>query len=71
MAPTVVANQLYSLVAEEKAIGDAIFMLGKAKESGRITTAVFVKMVRSLSREWYLKKALVQKIAKGMDLVQS
>ncbi|KAJ3463847.1 hypothetical protein MRS44_008633 [Fusarium solani] len=68
VAPTVVANQLYTLVAEERALGDAIFMLGRAVERGRITPAVFAKMTRSLAREWYLKKALVRKIGQGMGL---
>lgn len=68
VAPTVVANQLYNLVAEERALGDAIFMLGRAVERGRISPAVFAKMTRSLAREWYLKKALVRKIGEGMGL---
>lgn len=68
VAPTVVSNQLYALVAEERALGDAIFMLGRAVERGRISPAVFAKMTRSLSREWYLKKALVRKIGQGMGL---
>lgn len=68
VAPTVVANQLYTLVAEERALGDAIFMLGRAVERGRISPAVFAKMTRSLAREWYLKKALVRKIGQGMGL---
>jgi ESCRT-I complex subunit TSG101 len=68
VAPTVVANQLYALVAEERALGDAIFMLGRAVERGRISPAVFAKMTRSLAREWYLKKALVRKIGLGMGL---
>ncbi|PHH59844.1 hypothetical protein CDD81_2451 [Ophiocordyceps australis] len=68
VAPTVVSNQLYALVAEERALGDAIFMLGRAVEKGRISPAVFAKMTRTLAREWYLKKALVRKIAQGMGL---
>lgn len=68
VAPTVVANQLYTLVAEERAIGDAIFMLGRAVERGRISPAVFAKTTRSLAREWYLKKALIRKVATGMGL---
>ncbi|WYZ41942.1 hypothetical protein EsH8_V_000837 [Colletotrichum jinshuiense] len=68
VAPTVVANQLYALVAEEKAIGDAIFVLGRSVERGRISPTVFAKTTRSLAREWYLKKALVRKIGKGMGL---
>lgn len=68
VAPTVVSNQLYTLVAEERALGDAIFMLGRAVERGRISPTVFAKMTRSLAREWYLKKALVRKIGEGMGL---
>ncbi|KAM3510493.1 hypothetical protein MY11210_005843 [Beauveria gryllotalpidicola] len=68
VAPTLVANQLYSLVAEERALGDAIFMLGRAVERGKIPPAVFAKTTRSLAREWYLKKALARKIAQGMGM---
>lgn len=68
VAPTVVANQLYALVAEERAIGDAIFVLGRAVERGRVSPQVFAKTTRSLAREWYLKKALVRKIGRGMGL---
>lgn len=68
VAPTVVANQLYALVAEERAIADVIFVLGRAVERGRISPAVFAKTTRSLAREWYLKKALVKKIGQGMGL---
>ncbi|EFX03900.1 endosomal sorting complex protein [Grosmannia clavigera kw1407] len=68
VAPTVVAGQLYDLVAEERALADSVFMLGRAVEHGRISPAVFAKMTRSLAREWYLKKALVRKVARGMGL---
>ncbi|KAK4096337.1 UEV-domain-containing protein [Parathielavia hyrcaniae] len=68
VAPTVVGNQLYDLVAEERALADAIFMLGRAVERGRIAPQTFAKMTRGLAREWYLKKALVKKIGKGMGL---
>jgi len=68
VAPTVVGNQLYSLVTEERALGDAIFVLGRAKERGRVETGVFVRQTRSLAREWFLKKVLVGKIAQGMGL---
>ncbi|KAI1086458.1 UEV-domain-containing protein [Rostrohypoxylon terebratum] len=69
VAPTVAANQLYDVVAEERALGDAIFVLGRAVERGRISPAVFAKTTRSLAREWFLKKALARKIGRGMGLV--
>ncbi|KAI0109329.1 UEV-domain-containing protein [Hypoxylon sp. NC0597] len=68
VAPTVVANQLYDVVAEERALGDAIFVLGRAVERGRISPAVFAKTTRSLAREWFLKKAHAKKIGRGMGL---
>lgn len=71
VAPNVVSNQLYDLVSEERSLGDALFALARAVEKGRISPVVFVKMTRSLSREWYLKKALVQKIGLGMGLITS
>ncbi|KAI6249729.1 hypothetical protein HI914_01141 [Erysiphe necator] len=69
VAPHVVGNQLYELVSEERSLGDALFVLARSVEKGRISPAVFVKMTRSLSREWYLKKALVRKIGLGMGLI--
>lgn len=68
VAPTVVGNQLYELVSEERSLGDALFVLGRAVERGRISPSVFAKMTRTLAREWYLKKALAKKIGRGMGL---
>jgi ESCRT-I complex subunit TSG101 len=68
VAPTVVGNQLYDLVSEERSLGDALFILGRAVEKGRISPAVFAKTTRGLAGEWYLKKALVRKIGRGMGL---
>jgi len=68
VAPTAVANQLYDLVAEERALGDTIFVLGRAVEKGRVSPQTFVKVTRGLAREWWLKKVLVRKCARGMGL---
>lgn len=68
VAPTVVGNQLYDLVAEERSLNDALFMLGRAVERGRISPQVFTKMTRSLARELFLKKMLVREIGLGMGL---
>ncbi|KAF1349414.1 UEV-domain-containing protein [Lizonia empirigonia] len=68
VAPTVVGQQLYTLAAEERGIADALFVLARALDKGRITADVFVKQTRSLAREQFLKKALIKKIAKGMAL---
>ncbi|KAG4026070.1 hypothetical protein MFRU_045g00150 [Monilinia fructicola] len=68
VAPTVVGNQLYELVCEERSLSDAIDILGKAVERGRISGPTFAKMTRGLAREWFLKKALIKKIGRGMGL---
>lgn len=44
VAPTVVGQQLYTLAAEERGIADALFILGRALDKGRITADVFVKV---------------------------
>ncbi|KKA28020.1 hypothetical protein TD95_003704 [Thielaviopsis punctulata] len=68
VAPTVVGNQLYTVVAEERALNDAIFVLGRALERGRISPAVFAKTTRGLARDLFMRRALAHKIAKGMGL---
>jgi len=71
VVPTVVGGQLYELACEERAVGDAMFVLGRALERERIGVDVFLKQTRSLAREQFLKKALIKKIAKGMGLLES
>jgi ESCRT-I complex subunit TSG101 len=68
VAPTVVGEQLYQLVAEERSISDAMFLLARALDNGRVGADVFVKQTRNLAREQFLKKALINKISEGMGL---
>jgi ESCRT-I complex subunit TSG101 len=44
VAPTLVGGQLYTLAAEEKGIADALFVLGRALDKGRVGADVFVKV---------------------------
>jgi ESCRT-I complex subunit TSG101 len=44
VAPTMVGGQLYTLAAEEKGIADALFVLGRALDKGRVSADVFVKV---------------------------
>lgn len=44
VAGSVVETQLYELVAEEVAIEDTIYVLGKALDRERITLEVFLKV---------------------------
>jgi ESCRT-I complex subunit TSG101 len=51
VAPTVVGGQLYGLAAEEKGIADALFVLGRALDAGRVGAEVFVKVSAHLRVE--------------------
>lgn len=44
VAPTVVGGQMYTVVAEERALGECIFVLGRGVERGRVGVEVFVKV---------------------------
>lgn len=68
VAPTVVGGQLYELVAEERAVEEARWVLGRALDNGKIGVAEWMRASRSLAREGFLKKALIKKVAKGMGL---
>ncbi|KAI9835039.1 MAG: hypothetical protein M1819_002591 [Sarea resinae] len=71
VAPTIVGGQLYELCAEEGALADAMFVLGRGLDRGRVPCETFVKQTRSLAREQFLKKALIKKISQGMGLVET
>ncbi|KAK8154553.1 ESCRT-I component [Phyllosticta citrichinensis] len=68
VAPTVAASQLWRLVAEERACGEAVHVLGKALDQGRVGADVFAKQVRAIAREAFLKKVVIRKIARGLGL---
>lgn len=61
-AETVVYNQLYKVGAEIKALDDTIAAITKLHDKGTIATGCFVKNVRSLARERYMKSRLADKI---------
>lgn len=52
VAPTVVAEQLYQSVAEEKAIEDSRAVLGKALDKGRIGGGVWAKVSVLSYTDW-------------------
>ncbi|KAL4866765.1 UEV domain-containing protein [Aspergillus spectabilis] len=68
VAPTVVGKQLYDLVAEERGIQQAIYALQAALVKGVISVETWSRHTRGLAREAFLKRALIQKIGKGMGL---
>ncbi|CAH8490501.1 unnamed protein product, partial [Dicrocoelium dendriticum] len=53
-------RQLVSSFAEEQAIEDAIYFLGKALGKGALELDVFLKKVRELSRRQFMLRATVQ-----------
>lgn len=69
VAPTMVANQLWTLCAEEAACREAMYVLQKANDRGRVTGDVFIRQMRALGRECFTKMALSRKIATGMGLI--
>ena len=68
VAPTVAAQQLWNLCADEVAIKEAMYCLQRAVGAGRVGSAEFVRLTRSLARECFLKMALARKVATGLGL---
>ncbi|KAK9460966.1 UEV domain-containing protein [Lipomyces oligophaga] len=67
-AEAAVFNQVYELAADDLAINDTIYVLGKALDRERISLDIFLKHTRTLAREQFLKRALVKKIAASTGL---
>ncbi|RUS14556.1 UEV domain-containing protein [Endogone sp. FLAS-F59071] len=65
---SVVYNQLFDLVAEDNTIEDTIYYLGKALNSERMDLSTFMKSVRTLSRDQFLKRALIKKVREQAGL---
>ncbi|KAF2153835.1 UEV-domain-containing protein [Myriangium duriaei CBS 260.36] len=68
VAPTVAAQQLWNLCAEEVAIKEAMYCLQRAVGAGRVSSVDFVRLTRSLARECFLKMALARKVSRGLGL---
>ena len=68
VAPTVVGEQLYKLVAEERACVDVRGMLGRALDKGRIGSEDWVKRARGLGREEFLNRVTIKKCVRGLGL---
>ncbi|KAI7619521.1 hypothetical protein KC343_g8693 [Hortaea werneckii] len=66
--PTLVANQLWTLCAEEASCREAMYVLQQAVDRGRVGGREFVRVMRGLGREAFLKKALARKCARGLGL---
>ncbi|GMK58814.1 hypothetical protein CspeluHIS016_0602560 [Cutaneotrichosporon spelunceum] len=63
---SIVHNQLVDLVAEDNALSDTMYHLTRALDAERIDLDRYLKAVRSLAREQYMKRALIERIQEGM-----
>lgn len=63
-----VAQQLWTLCAEEAACKEAMYVLQKAVDRGRVGGEGFVRQMRSLGRERFLKMVVARKCARGLGL---
>ncbi|WOO85279.1 Tumor susceptibility protein [Vanrija pseudolonga] len=63
---SIVHNQLIDLVAEDNALEDTIYHLTRALDAERIDLDRYLKAVRSLAREQYMKRALIERILQGL-----
>lgn len=53
-------------MAEDNALSDTIYHLTRALDAERIDLDRYLKAVRQLAREQYMKRALIEKILNGM-----
>ena len=68
VAPTMVAQQLWTVCSEEAGCKEAMYVLQKALDRGRITGPDFVRQMRSLGREAFGKMVVARKAGRGMGL---
>lgn len=59
-------HRLIDLVAEDNAIEDTLYHLGRALHAEVIDLDRFLKQTRYLAREQFMRRALAQKISAGM-----
>ncbi|TPX57578.1 hypothetical protein PhCBS80983_g03754 [Powellomyces hirtus] len=64
----ILSGALFDLVAQDHAIDDTLYYLGKALDAEKIDGAVYMKNVRSLAREQFIKRALIAKIRAHIGL---
>ncbi|ANB15598.1 ubiquitin-binding ESCRT-I subunit protein STP22 [Sugiyamaella lignohabitans] len=67
-AENIVFNQLYDVVCDDLAIEDTLYVLDKALDNGRVKLDTYLKHIRSLAREQFMKRALSNKIGSVAQL---
>ncbi|KAG5518557.1 hypothetical protein PMAC_002953 [Pneumocystis sp. 'macacae'] len=64
------SEQFYDLISDEKSIEDVIHVLWKMLEIGKIDLDIFLKHTRNLAQEQFMKKALIKKINKELEILE-
>lgn len=62
----VAADRLIDLVAEDQALGDTIYQVGRAFTAERPTLDRMLRHTRELAREQFMRRALARKITDGL-----
>ena len=68
VAPNTLTRQYLEVLAADHAIEDALYSLGKLLQSGKIDLSTYMKNVRTLSSEQFMKRALAMKIRSTLGL---
>jgi len=56
------SNQLFNVIAEDSALEDLVYYLGKALAAGKMDSEAYLKEVRSISRQQFFARALSLKL---------
>ncbi|KIO13326.1 hypothetical protein M404DRAFT_992886 [Pisolithus tinctorius Marx 270] len=65
---SIVHNQLINLVADDNAIEDTMYHLHRALNGGRMDLERFLRTIRVLAEEQFMKRALIEKIQQGIPM---
>ena len=68
IAPTVVGTQLWNAMADEAGCKEAMYVLQRAVDKGRVGGGDFVRQMRALGRERFLRMVVGRKCARGLGL---
>ena len=68
IAPTVVGTQLWNAMADEAGCREAMYVLQRAVDRGRVGAGDFVRVMRGLGRERFLRMVVGRKCARGLGL---
>ena len=62
---------MLDLIAEDRALEDTMYHLGRALYNGRLDLDKSLRVIRELAREQFFKRALAKKIQAGLEFHNS